>query len=82
MSENKPIELSDEALLEEVKKMKSTKFYDALIVGLLLGVAIYSTVNNGFGLLTFLPLAYVPVAAKNKARDKELEKLLNERGLK
>jgi hypothetical protein len=48
----------------------------------LIGVAVYSTVRNGFGLLTFLPLIYIPIAAKNKARNKEVEKLVKERELK
>lgn len=74
--------LSDAELLQEAKKMKPTKIYDAVIFGFLIGVAIYSTVNNGFGLLTFLPLVYLPIAGRNNAKRSALEKLLNERNLK
>ena len=62
--------------------MKSTNLYDAVIFGFLIGIAIYSSVKNGFGLLTFLPLVYIPIAARNKTKKKELQKLLKERDLK
>ncbi|UTW62405.1 FUSC family protein [bacterium SCSIO 12741] len=75
-------ELTDEELLEEAKKKKKSKMYDAGIIGLLIGIGLYSTVFNGFGLLTFLPLAYLPIAARNNTEREKLEKLLKERGLK
>lgn len=75
-------ELTDEELLQKTKKIKSINFFDALIFGVLIGIAVYSTVKNGFGLLTFLPLIYIPVAANNKKKNKELEDLLKERNLK
>ncbi len=78
----KPSELTDEELLKAAKTMKPTKMYDAAIFGFLVGVAIYSTVKNGFGLLTFLPLIYLPVAGRNKKKRDELEKAMQERGLK
>lgn len=75
-------ELTDEELLQEAKKIKSTKIYDALIFGILIGIALYSSVKNGFGLLTFLPFVYVPMVVKNNSKNRELEKLLKERNLK
>lgn len=75
-------DLTDEELLKEAKRIKPTKLYDAVIIGVLTGIAIYSSVKNGFGLLTFLPLVYVPITVKNKAKKEELEKLLKERNLK
>ncbi|MFT3794629.1 hypothetical protein [Flavobacterium sp.] len=75
-------ELTNEELLHEAKKMKSTKIYDAVIIGFLVGVAVYSAVRNGFGLLTFLPLVYLPIAARNKTRNEAVEKLLKQRDLK
>jgi len=82
MNQKNTVELSDEELLQEVKRMKATKLYDPVIFGVLIGIAIYSTVKNGLGLLTFLPLVYLPIAAKNKLKIKELAKLLKERNLK
>lgn len=75
-------EVTDQQLLDLAKKNKPTTLYDAVIFGVLIGIAIYSTVVNGFGLLTFLPLVYLPIAAKNTAKTKELKNRLNERNLK
>ncbi|MEQ8475496.1 FUSC family protein [Fulvivirga sp.] len=75
-------ELTYEELLKEAKTLKPTKVYDAAIFGILIGISIYSSVTNGFGLLTFLPLVYIPIANKNKTKRKEVERLLKERGLK
>lgn len=79
----KPLsESTDQELLQKAKTLKPTKYYDAGIIGFLIGVSVYSTVKNGFGLLTFLPLVYLPVAARNKAKMNEIDRLLKERGLK
>jgi len=82
MEPMKLAELSDEDLLKEAKSSKSTRIFDAVLFGFLVGVAIYSSVANGFGLLTFLPLVYLPIAARNNAKNKKLNKILQERGLK
>lgn len=82
MNQPKLSELTDEELLQLDKKSKSTRIFDAAIIGILIGIATYSSVKNGFGLLTFLPLIYLPIAAKNKAKNKALETVLKERNLK
>lgn len=81
MNQKELSELTNEELLQEAKKIKSTNIYDAVIFGFLIGVAVYSAVKNGFGLLSFLPLIYIPISVKNKAKHKELERLLKERDL-
>lgn len=81
MSQEQLAALTDEELLLEAKKSKKVKIYDAAIIGVLIGIAIYSSVKNGFGLLTFLPLVYLPIAARNKSKNTELEKVLKERNL-
>ena len=82
MKHKEMAELTDDELLAEAKRMKPTKLYDAVIFGFLIGIAIYSSVKNGFGWLTFLPIVYLPVAAKNKAKIKVLEELMADRDLK
>ena len=82
MKQKELADLTNEELLLEAKKIKTNNIYDAAIFGFLIGVAVYSTVRNGFGWLTFLPLIYIPIAAKNKIRNKEVERLVKERGLK
>ena len=82
MAQKEPAARTNEELLQEAKKIRPTTIMDAVIVGFLIGVAIYATVKGGLGLLTFLPLVYLPIAARNKTKHRALEALLNERGLK
>jgi|GEM_PF-124272 len=74
-------DLSDDALLKQAKFHKKTKIYDAVIVGFLIGVSIYSIINNGFGILTFLPLVYLPIANRNNKYRAKLKKSVEERGM-
>jgi hypothetical protein len=76
--------LTDQELLEEAKKMKSFSLTNAFLIGILLGIVIFSILNNTFGFLMLIPLYFVHKFIndpKNK-RAKELEKLLNDRNLK
>ncbi|MFS2189911.1 hypothetical protein ACCC92_24760 [Mucilaginibacter sp. Mucisp84] len=82
MKQKELAELTNDELLQEARKIKSGKLMDAVIFGFLIGVSVYSVVRNGFGLLTFLPLIYIPIAARNRVRNKEIERLVIERGLK
>lgn len=74
--------LTDEALLQEVKKSRTTVIFDAVIIGFLVGISVFSIVKKGFGLLSLLPLIYIPIATRNRKHQKALEKLLKERNLK
>lgn len=76
-----PSELTDQELLQEVKRNKKSSTIDAVIFGVLFGIAIFSIVNNGIGVLTFLPVVYIPIAAMNKRRNKALAEQLKERNL-
>lgn len=82
MTQQELAALTNEELLQEAKKGKSTNIIDAVIIGFLIGIAIFSAVKNGVGLLSFLPLVYIPIAVKNRTKNKELKKLLQERSLK
>ena len=73
--------LSDEALLEQAQLIKKTKIYDAFIVGLLIGIVVFSAVKNGLNLFTFLPLVYFPIAARNRVKRNALDALLKQRNL-
>lgn len=79
-------ELSDQELLQKTKKIKTNKIIDAAIIGITLGVAIYSAVKNGFEFFTFFPLllAYIIVrnSADTKILEKEIQKELKRRNLK
>jgi len=83
MTERKLSELTDEELLQEAKKMKSNSIMNAVLIGFLAGIIIYSVVKNTLGFLTLIPLflAY-KLVNKTKQNKQELENLLKERNLK
>jgi predicted permease len=67
-------ELSDQELLQKIKKIKANKIIDATIIGFTIGVVVYSAVTNGFGFFTFFPLLLTFIIARNSANNKILEK--------
>lgn len=81
MTHEEATRLTDEQLLEEAKKLKPTTLYDSLIIGVLIGIALYSTVKNSFGFMTFIPALYIPIATANKSEIKVLNEVLKERNL-
>ena len=78
-------ELNDQELLRKMKKIKTNKIIDATIIGITVGIAIYSAVNKGIDFFTFFPLiiAYLIVrnSANNKILEKEIQKELHSRKL-
>lgn len=76
-------ELTDEELLQEVKKRKSASITNAVLIGFLIGIIFYSLVKNTYGFFTLIPLflAYKLINS-SKHNNEELEKLLKERKLK
>lgn len=81
MNEEALANLTDEELLIEAKKMKSNPIINAVFIGLMIGIIIYSIKKNGFGLLALILLFIVYKLINNSKKDKALEKLLNERNL-
>ena len=67
-------EWSDEKLLQKIKNLKSSKIIDATLIGLAIGIFIYSLVNNGFGFSTFFPLIIGYLIIKSSKNNKVLEK--------
>ena len=82
MNQDKLVDLTDEALLQEQKKVKTTKTVNALLIGVFIGVAVYSAVNNGLGFTTLFPLIFVYIAFKNGKKARVLEEELSARDLK
>jgi hypothetical protein len=77
-------QLTDQELLAEAKKIRSFSIINAVFIGFLLGIVLYSVFNNSFGLLMLIPLYLIYRLTndpKNK-RVKEVEKILKERNLK
>lgn len=82
MKQKNLAELTDEELLQEAKKMKSSSITHALIIGFMVGVVAYSVIKNTWGLLTLIPLFFIYKLASNPNNNKELKKLLKEKKLK
>jgi hypothetical protein len=78
-------ELNDQELLKKMKNLKTNKIIDATIIGVTVGIVIYSAVKNGFGFFTFFPLiiAYgiIKNSKNNKILENEIQKELKARNL-
>jgi len=69
-------ELSDQNLLQKIKKIKINKIIDAAIIGFTIGIVVYSAVKNGFGFFTFFPLILAYIIYRNSTNNQILEKEL------
>jgi hypothetical protein len=77
-------QLTNDELLAEAKKMKSFSISNALFIGFLAGIIIYSIAVNRIGWFTLIPLflIYKLVNDQKNKQYKELQALVKERGLK
>ncbi|HMV25282.1 MAG TPA: FUSC family protein [bacterium] len=77
-------QLTDQELLVEAKKMKSFSINNALFVGFMAGIIIYSVAKNAWGFFTLIPVYFIYklVNDPKNIRSKVLERLLKERNLK
>ncbi|RYG18249.1 MAG: FUSC family protein [Chitinophagaceae bacterium] len=75
-------ELTDDELLQESKKMKSASILNAILIGFLIGIIIYSIVVNRLGFFTLILLFFVFKLINNsKYNNTELKARLKERNL-
>ncbi|AOW22066.1 FUSC family protein [Urechidicola croceus] len=82
MKQKELSELTNQELLDKAKKMKSTSFINALFIGVLIGIVIYSIVKNSFGFLTLIPLFLAYKLINNSKNNKLIEEELKARNLK
>ncbi len=82
MNQKELSELTDQQLLDEAKKRKSNSTTNALFIGILIGIVIYSIVVNGWGFLSLILLYFIYKLITKPKDNQELEKLLKERNLK
>ncbi|WP_136666595.1 hypothetical protein [Flavobacterium sp. H122] len=79
-------ELTDKKILNKIKNLKTNKLIDAAIVGLTIGIVIYSVVKHGFGFFTFFPLLLTYMIVRNSKNNKileaELQKVIESRNTK
>ena len=83
MNQKELSELTDQALLDEAKKMKSFSIMNGFLIGFLIGIIVYSIAKNTWGMLTLIPLyfAYKLINDPKNKQKKEIEILLKERNL-
>lgn len=82
-------ELTDEELLVEKKKLKSSKITHAVIIGFLAGITIVGVVSwsisskkhIGFLIPMLIPISIIYRLVKNSKNNKDLEDILKERNL-
>jgi hypothetical protein len=74
-------ELSEQELLQKIKSLKTNKIVDATLIGVTIGIAIYSAVNNGLTFFTFFPLILGYMMIRNSNNNeilvKEIQKVLD-----
>jgi hypothetical protein len=72
MEQKERSELTDEQLLDEAKKIKSSSITNAVLIGFLIGIIIYSIVKNGFGFFILIPLFFANQLVMSSKKDKPL----------
>ncbi len=81
----RPAEATDQELLQQAKKMKSSKLTNAVFIGVLAGIGIYSIANKGLNFLPFILLFFIIYSigqgAKLASEEKALQQQLRSRGL-
>lgn len=83
MESNNYSKLNDKELIEEQKKLKSFSITNALFIGFLLGIIVFSILKNSWGMLTLITLYFIykMVNDPRNKKVKELEKIIKERKL-
>jgi hypothetical protein len=81
MHPKEPSQLSDQELLAEVAAVKPSPIANALLVGFLIGILIFSIWKNSLGFLTLIPLFFIFRLINQSKRKQELEAELKTRNL-
>ncbi len=75
-------DLTDEELLQEQKKLKSSNITNAFLIGTFIGIAVYSAVKNGIGFFTFFPLFFAYILFNNGKKARAIKEEIKARNLK
>ncbi len=82
MNKKQLSELTDQELLDADKKIKPSPITDAVLIGFLAGIILFSVVKNTWGLVTLLPLFLIYLFLKKGKTKKGLQEELKKRKLK
>jgi F0F1-type ATP synthase assembly protein I len=69
MKQEERSELTEQELKDKAKKKRSTAIINAILIGFLVGIIIYSAVNNRLGFFTLIPLFFI-YKLTNRSKDK------------
>ena len=81
MTQEELSKLTDQELLEEARKMKSSPIVDAVLIGFMIGIIVYSTVKNSLGFFTLIPLLFAYRIFSKSKHNNAVKSLLKERNL-
>jgi hypothetical protein len=84
MKEENLSTLTDQELLDEAKKMKSSAIMHALLIGIMIGIVIYGFAKSNLGFFALIPLFFAFKVFHNPENNKKykvLRRLLKERNL-
>jgi len=59
MKKEEPSKLTEQELLDKAKKDKSAAITSALLIGVMIGVVIWSVAKNTVGFFTLIPLFFI-----------------------
>lgn len=82
MKQKELSELTDQELLDRAKKMKSTSLINAVLIGFMIGIIIFSILKSSLGFFTLIPLFFIYKVFNNSKKNKALDKQIKERNLK
>ena len=71
--------LSDEELRAELKKLSTGKKIDGFLIGIFIGIAIYSAAKNGSWFATILPLFFVFLFLRKRRKVAAIQEELTSR---
>jgi riboflavin transporter FmnP len=70
MNQKEKLELNDEELMQQTKKKKSKSITNAVLIGFLIGIVIYSIVKNNLGFFALIPL-FLAYKLINKSKNEK-----------
>jgi hypothetical protein len=73
MKQKKQSELSDQQSLDKEKEIKSNSTINAVLIGVMIGIVIWSVAKNNLGFFTLLPLFFVYKFINNPKKDEALK---------
>jgi hypothetical protein len=82
MNKKEISELIDQELLDADKKMKPNPITDAVLIGFLIGIILFSVAKSTWGFLTLIPLFFIYKLLNKGKKKKALQEELKKRELK